>query len=199
MSHWHTLSVSAMLVKAEHYNIRNPLCRSSFSTIHSRYCSSYVLLKTLKWFSVHFFLFIVSSIHCFLSLIQRLQKTEFRWSSDWKLVFTGTVWSSKFNYNFSIDPNLGIHSLTLFVLKTGLLHLSSNSFIEKLFSVPTIKEIQTFPVLHENDIKNLFCWTLSLFIITLLQIISYSEYFQNCESNIIDVLRYIFPLVSGLY
>ena len=199
MSHWHTLSASAMLGKAGHYNIRNPLCRSSFSTIHSRYCSSYVLLKTLKWFSVHFFLFIVSSIHCFLSLIQRLQKTEFRWSSDWKLVFTGTVWSSKFNYNFSIDPNLGIHSLTLFVLKTGLLHLSSNSFIEKLFSVPTIKEIQTFPVLDENDIK------------TFILLNPITIYYHS-SSNIIIFrifpklwIKYHwcsevkFPLVSGLY
>ena len=76
------------------------------------------------------------------------------------MVFTGTVSSSKFNYNFSIDPNLGIHETNIICFKNWTLHLSNNSFIENffLFRLSTIKEIQTFPVLDKNYIILTLIW-----------------------------------------
>ena len=99
--------------------------------------------------------FLIHSIHCFLSLIQRLQKTEFRWSSDWKLVFTGTVWSSKFNYNFSIDPNLGIHSAILFVLKTGLCTFPTTVLLKNYFRFLLKRKFRHFHYWSEIRLYNI--------------------------------------------
>ena len=89
--------------------------------------------------------FLIHSIYCFLSLIQRLQKLKFVEAliENW----------------FSRELSQVLNSITIFQLtptwafidiicfKNWTLHLSNNSFIEKLFSVPSKEEIQTFSLL----------------------------------------------------
>ena len=94
--------------------------------------------------------FLIHSIYCFLSLIQRLQKLKFVEAliENWFSRELSEVLNSI--TIFQLTPTWAFIDIICF--KNWTLHLSNNSFIEKLFSVPSKEEIQTFSLLVRNKV-----------------------------------------------